>query len=383
MPKATLINKSGNKVVVESGSAEATKYFGQGYSLMGADGKAVQNQSVELPKGSVPISGVQYNTREKQQSAFDQITPKGDTLYGVPKTLDEANDFINANQEEDFNQASKSDEPPTRYDEIKAGVDEFTDVFGNTGDRPETPDLTALYESFRTGAQGEMYNTTELEESMAFWKDQKRKADARRLERIEFEESQPVALGVIQGKTSEIQNQEDRELQKINNEIAYVTDQLNIKYSMIDTMMNLTQLDYKNASEAYDSQFSQNIQMINLVQGIQSNEKAQEQKTQDTARANLQIIQNNLTEGNMSYTDLTDDEKLNIRKLEIQAGLPAGFTERLKNSDPKANIISTTSRTDPSGKQYVDILTKNEDGKLTVQSIYTGMTKVSSSTSKT
>jgi hypothetical protein len=35
--KATLVNPSGDKVVVEAGSVEAQKYFGKGYTLMGAE----------------------------------------------------------------------------------------------------------------------------------------------------------------------------------------------------------------------------------------------------------------------------------------------------------------------------------------------------------
>lgn len=38
----------------------------------------------EPPKGMVAIPGAQYNTREKQQAAFSNIQPVGNTLYGIP-----------------------------------------------------------------------------------------------------------------------------------------------------------------------------------------------------------------------------------------------------------------------------------------------------------
>lgn len=67
MPKATLINPQGQKVVVESGTPEAQNYFGQGYKLMGADGKFPVDQPVGPPPvqaapgqgGGIIVNGVQ------------------------------------------------------------------------------------------------------------------------------------------------------------------------------------------------------------------------------------------------------------------------------------------------------------------------------------
>lgn len=86
--QATLINSAGQKVVVESGSQQAQNYFGQGYQLMGANGQYQAPQQPSLPQGapqgSQAINGAQYNTQALQQANFSQITPVGNTLYGVP-----------------------------------------------------------------------------------------------------------------------------------------------------------------------------------------------------------------------------------------------------------------------------------------------------------
>jgi hypothetical protein len=50
--KATLVNPSGDKVVVEAGSVEAQKYFGKGYTLMGATVDPIANKCDEL--GALP-----------------------------------------------------------------------------------------------------------------------------------------------------------------------------------------------------------------------------------------------------------------------------------------------------------------------------------------
>ena len=61
MAKATLINKSGQKAVVESGSQQAKDYFGKGYQLMGASGKYVEPTPAPAPAtpqlGSIDASG--------------------------------------------------------------------------------------------------------------------------------------------------------------------------------------------------------------------------------------------------------------------------------------------------------------------------------------
>ena len=65
--KATLINNSGNKVVVTAGSEEAQRYFGQGYSLMKSPYKTVCDIGEELEKFggfySPDIMGLQQKTK--------------------------------------------------------------------------------------------------------------------------------------------------------------------------------------------------------------------------------------------------------------------------------------------------------------------------------
>ena len=88
--KATLINKGGNKQVVDVGSTQAQDLFGQGYSLMGstvAETKPVITTPINTPATEpVAISGAEFNTKEKQQANFDNIQPIGNTLYGTPRS---------------------------------------------------------------------------------------------------------------------------------------------------------------------------------------------------------------------------------------------------------------------------------------------------------
>jgi len=60
-------------------------WTGQGWSASQTP-QAPQQPSLPqgAPQGSVAISGAQYNTKALQQANFSQITPIGNTLYGVP-----------------------------------------------------------------------------------------------------------------------------------------------------------------------------------------------------------------------------------------------------------------------------------------------------------
>lgn len=63
--------------------------FDQYFTKSGNDIYLNPNASItekpsSIPTGAVPIPGAQYDTREKQQSAFSNIQPIGGTLYGVP-----------------------------------------------------------------------------------------------------------------------------------------------------------------------------------------------------------------------------------------------------------------------------------------------------------
>jgi hypothetical protein len=50
-------------------------------------GKGAGFQEVKMPQGAVAINGAQYKDKASQQANFANVTPIGNTLYGVPKTI--------------------------------------------------------------------------------------------------------------------------------------------------------------------------------------------------------------------------------------------------------------------------------------------------------
>ena len=57
--------------------------------------------------------------------------------------------------------------------------------------------------------------------------------------------------------------------------------------------------------------------------------------------------------------------------MEMEAGLPSGFYSTLQSKNPKADIVTSTSR-ESGGSKYVDVIMRNPDGSLSTTSMRVG-----------
>lgn len=176
------------------------------------------------------------------------------------------------------------------------------------------------------------------------------------------EEGKPVALNVISGRVTEEQRQAQENLDFIGRQKTRVTDELNTKYSVINTFMTFKGLDYQDAVTAYNTEFSNNLKLYDIITGAKKEARSEFEYDQTAARTNLQVIANAAISGNITYDDLPADTKLMIRKLEVQSGLPAGFIEGIKK-DPKSDIIFTSTN-----EGVTQVGFRNADGTVSVQS---------------
>lgn len=285
---------------------------------------------------------------------------------------EQANAFINADQQKDAAAAAATGEP-----EIKKSFQEASDLMASlketvapTTEKPALPNLKEAYLGYRTE-----YGLDTLETTLNDLNAQAAAINAEKQSRITAEKGKSVAMNVISGRVSEVEQQENERLTAINTQIKTVSDQLDTKYKIIDTLMTLTDADYTNASADYDKQMSTNISLFNAIRGIQEDEKTEEERVTDNARSSLQIVYNQLANGTMEASALTETQKATITKLEIQSGLPLGTFATLRNADPKANIIATNNWTDASNNEYVSIITKGADGQLKTNNILLGKAK--------
>lgn len=371
MAKATLINDAGKKVVVESGSQDAQGYFGQGYKLMGADTPIV---NPSIPQGSVAIPNASVINQYNVQGQFGKTGEAGSGLYGTlketPANEGNINGKINAGQFDNFNNASKADEPA-----VRSTTDAYTSIFNQVSEslksglptQPSAVNLTQTFQDLRAN-QG----VTELETSLSDLQAQARDIQAISKARTNAEKGKAVPMNVISGRISEEEAQDNARLAEINNSIQTVSSQLQIKYNVIDSIMKYTGTDYANSVDAYNTQFTQNLNVMNTVKGMVDTEKSNQETEADNARANLQIIYNNLSSSGQGLTALDDAQKANITKLELQAGLPQGFYGNVVSKNPESEILSTTTREDGT-KKYADIITRDSStGKISTQSIFLG-----------
>lgn len=223
-------------------------------------------------------------------------------------------------------------------------------------------------------------------------------------ERKILEENKVVPVGVIAGRIQEVDRQEMRNLDFIRRQINRVVDELDVRYKLVDTIMNLTKADYEIAVDEYNNLFSQNMSIYNAFRTeraelvrqkerqidradrkversedklfdlqVKSVQEAREEifRDQDIARSNLQIYSNLVKSGNIEYSALDSKTKAQISKLEAKSGLGVGFLKTLRSDNPDGEIKSITTRSSGGGK-YADIIIQDKDGKIRVESRYLG-----------
>jgi len=221
--------------------------------------------------------------------------------------------------------------------------------------KPEPLNRVALYDQMR-----KQYGVTGLESTVTDLKAQIENQYAQRRQRSQAAEGQPVAMGVIAGRVGEIERQENERIDALTRQLNTYNDQLNTAYNTISTYMNYTGLDYQDAVNQYNAEYNKNLQIYNLVDEEMDQQTAQ-------ARANLQVYMNAIEKGNISYGSLPASQKSLITKLEVQSGLPAGFTASLKATDAGGKVLSTTTR-ESGGQKFVDVVMQMPDGSMKVKS---------------
>lgn len=217
------------------------------------------------------------------------------------------------------------------------------------------------------------YGVADLESQLTELDKQANDIAAEQRQRVANEENKPVAMGVIGGRVSEIERQQNERMDAVNRSRQYVASQLQVKNSLIDGVMKAKSEDYQTASTRYDAEFSKNLQIINLARGIEQDKQTAADKQQDNARATIQTVYNTVTSGGLNPSTMTDSQKANIARLELQAGFPAGFIQNLYDKNPKGDIIYTGKETAADGNDYVTVIMKDKTtGETNTQKILLG-----------
>lgn len=221
---------------------------------------------------------------------------------------------------------------------------------------PEAPNLTETFQTL-----SEERGLDAIQASINEFKAQQDEIAAQLRVNKSAEMGKPVAQNVIEGRIGEQERTAQENYDFVSRQLSRKTDEYNSALSSIQMIMDFTQKDFDNASQSYTQQFEQAISTINLIRGIQSDQKDDVQRAQDNARANAQIMVNLITAGNLSLDQMSPDQQAQLNKLEVQSGLPMGFFQSIQ-MDAGANIIATN---EVNGQ--IQVLMRNGDGSLTTQ----------------
>ncbi len=334
------------------------------------------------PAGSAPAGsqGSAGQITAEQKNAPRKFTGNDDEIDSI-NTKEDARAWVNANQEADIAAAEKAAEPEIRRSAaMLAGIGEQktqAEALRSSlvpEKKPEIPNYQKSYEDLLA-----QYGVGDLESQLNDIHAEELAVEDRYRQAEETEALKPVAMSVIAGRKQEWQRMKQDEMDAIARRKTAVSDSLNTKYSVVNNLMTLKQQDYTAASADYDRQFNQNVALNNAVSGLRQEQKTDEQRAKDDARASLTIITNALSSGNVK--EVSSEQQATISKLELQAGLPAGFTQQMLVTNPKAEIVTTNSWQGADGMENLSVVTRNKDGSLAVQNMQLGKGKMATGTS--
>lgn len=305
--------------------------------------------------------GVDYKTITGYKSGNANLIYPGEVLTvpdkgsAIPPKMNSTEDVANyLNQTQNNAVANYT---PTDVPKVRSTTDIAKELKGLLPtNEPKAPNLVNTYNTMRK-EQG----LDTLEQELNDLSTQQEEMLAVKRQRTTAEMEKPVATNVIAGRVGEVERQENERLDVINRTINSKSNQLKNAYTNIQTIMDLTDKDYDNAKEAYDTQFKQTMEVFSMARGIRQDEVSEVERAQDVARANAQILVNSLKDGGVDYSQMSTDQKLALAKMEVQSGLPIGFFSSIKK-DPKADIISTTS-----ADGQIQVLVRNPDGTMGLQ----------------
>lgn len=384
--RATLVSPTGQRVAVEIGSKAEKDYFAQGYKLEGAG---------QAP--FVPVTMINPATSERKAARSQaELTALRTAGFTVPETKlsvpnakpsvdsvtdgKSANEFINRNQPSDQASAAQKEAPATRGNadtgtpiiiptpaDTAMTTENLDSIRKSVGVEPQDP---SQYEvKYRAGRTE--FGIDTLESSLVDLDAQIQDIYAIRRQRVAQEQNKPIPVGVISGRVSEIERQENERIDALNREKQTIVNELNMKYTTVNNLLKYYGLDYEAGVSRYNTAFNQTITAINTLKGIDDANKSEKDKQADNARANAQIIYNAALAGGVDISKLSATDKANISKLELQSGLPVGFFQSLQNKNPKNEVISS-SVTDTADGKYAVVLLKGDDGIPTLKRYYIG-----------
>lgn len=305
-------------------------------------------------------------------------TPTATTAVpqNTPANSAELAEYLNKNQEE-LNALENFD--PFDGEASAEKIEGFAqDTLGMEGEAPVAPKFEETFQKLRVDM-----GLDSVESSINEYKNMIREQENLLMQQRNTERGKTQRLGVIEGRIDQATRDRQEQISWLSSNVAYLTDVANSAYTYINMIMQFKQMDYNTAKEAYDSEFNKRMtvyeSLVEQARDERDFKMALRQEQQKTASAQLSMYADMITSGQMRWSDMSEAEQLAIHKLEVQAGLPVGFTSKIRIPEG-STIKSITNRTDPYGNVIADIIYVDPyTGAVTVKHQTLGKTKVASS----
>ncbi len=183
------------------------------------------------------------------------------------------------------------------------------------------------------------------------------------------ETNRQVSVLQINRRKSQEQTQYDKAKNDLILQRNSIANTLNSKYAVINTAMQYASQDYNNAEQDYTTRFNEAVSLINLAKGVEDSKKSDLEKTQDNAKANITLMIDALKGTDYSKVDPTT--QASITKMELQAGLPSGFTKFAISSSDQPIVSIGSEFTDTNGNRQVPVYSKNPTTGLVTAKVIT------------
>ncbi|MBI4137441.1 hypothetical protein HY469_05255, partial [Candidatus Roizmanbacteria bacterium] len=282
-------------------------------------------------------------------------------------------DRINEEANNEMEKEAQAIEEETSNVDLSDSAELIQNLLDEMNKKAEEP-VETLEQKFAT-MRAEFDNDPDVID-LAKERDRLRQLDADYASAIEGEEGRLVSMAQVQRRQSAEGVQYNRDRRDLIARIDSLQESVSQKLGVINTMVSLAGQDINNAQQDYQVKFNQAIQMINLMKGIEDSAKDDAERSSDKARANIQIMTNLLKEGDISYEDLDPATLVDIKKMEMAAGLPIGFTSFVHENIKNPVTTFLTAYTDEeTGHRIQPVGTIDANGKWEIQNIDLGQQK--------
>lgn len=228
------------------------------------------------------------------------------------------------------------------------------------------PQRTSLVDQY-TKLQ-DQHGTAKLQTDLQALDDEDAQIDAA-LRQFRAKETEGVSQEFGTGRISEAERNVLERREYINRQRNSLVGRINSANKSIETIMSLTDKDYTNAREEYESEYERNLSLLDTFRDMRREARDEQSEARDDARANLTTIYNALADNSVDPATLSATQRTHIEQLELEAGLPSGFFDTIKEAVPNGKMLSHTAYEDNSGRKYTDVIFQMPDGSINVETI--------------